>query len=180
MWAGAVQAFPPSFSQSPFISACCCFYTVSPYGRNVVSLLCGQTFSEFWDETSTIFPLCRVCPGVFTGAKLVLWYRFPLRVNRGWGSHASDLVASFCSPLHPENIRRMQWEPISKESGKRHLLIAMAFKQRLNRDIGGFLSLFWGPWLNEDGLLQSSNRKLNTNPMISEFICPNCVPPNSL
>lgn len=102
------------------------------------------------------FSLCRVWAGFFTGEKLVLWYIFPTSMNRGWRK-TSDLVASFYSPLHPENTHSMQWKPISKESGKRHLLTATVFKQRLNRDTAGILSLVWGPHLNEDSLLQSFN-----------------------
>lgn len=47
-------SFPSRLLRVP-LHFCCCFYTVPPYSRNAVFLLCGQIFAEFWDETSSVF-----------------------------------------------------------------------------------------------------------------------------
>lgn len=63
------------------------------------------------------------------------------------GSWCSDIaeqrvkkqsIRPYCLFLLSSAPRKYTFQPISKESGKRHLIIVTTFKQRLNRDIAYF------------------------------------------
>lgn len=130
MWAGAVQACPLSFSKSPFISDCCCFYTVPPYSRNAVFYFVDKyLLNSEMKPPQFFFPCARSEPGF-------------LQV-RSWCSNIAEQrmkkqsIRSCCHFLLSSAPRKYAFQPISKVC-KRHLIIVIMFKQRLSRDIACF------------------------------------------
>lgn len=126
MWAGAC---PLSFSKFPVISDCCCFYTVPPYGRNAVGFCVDKYLLNSEMKPPQFF---------FPSAGSELGF---LQV-RSWCSDIAEQrmkkqsIRLCCCVLLSSAPTKYTFQPISKQSGKRHLTIL--FKQSLSRDIAYF------------------------------------------
>lgn len=133
MWVGAVQAFPLSFSKSPFTSDFFQFL-------HCTSLRQKCRFFILW--TNICWILSWNYSFFFSCARSELGI---LQVGR-WCSDIEQRmkkqsIRPCCCFLLSSSPRKSTSQCISKEYGKRHLIIVIMFKQRISRNIAHFRGL---------------------------------------